>query len=57
MSQEVDGEEKVIAFWSQQLNKAERNYSTVEREALAVVAAINHIYMAGRSFYLLTTIP
>ena len=37
LSQEVEREEKVIAFWSRQLNKAERNYSTVEREVLAVV--------------------
>ena len=56
LSQEVEGEEKVIAFWSRQLNKAERNYSTVEREALAVVAAIKEFfpYLYGRSFILLT---
>eukprot|EP00731_Ephydatia_muelleri_P025835 Em0017g918a len=64
LSQEVEGEEKAIAFWSRQLNKAERNYSTVEREALAVVerealavvAAIKECfpYLYGRSFILLT---
>ena len=56
MSQEVEGEEKVIAFWSRQLNKAERNYSNVEREALALVAAIKEFfpYLYGKSFMLLT---
>ena len=56
LSQEVEGEEKVIAFWSRQLNKAEQNYSTVEREVLAVVAAIKEFfpYLYGRLFILLT---
>ena len=56
LSQEVEGEERVIAFWSRQLNKAERNYSTIEREALAVVAAIKEFfpYLYGRAFTLFT---
>ena len=53
LSQDVEGEEKVIAYWSQQLNKAERNYSTIEREALAAVAAIKD-YLYGKQFRLLT---
>ena len=44
LSQDVEGEEKVIAYWSWQLNKAERNYSTIEREALAAVAAIKEFF-------------
>ena len=38
LSQKINGVERVISYWSQ-LNKAEHNYSTVEREALAVIAA------------------
>ena len=38
------GVEKVIAYWSHQLHKAEHNYSAIEREALAVVASIKEFY-------------
>ena len=56
MSQEHEGEEKLIAYWSRQLSKAEQNYSTIEREALAVVAAVKEFfpYLYGKSFNLLT---
>ena len=36
-------------YWS--LNKVERNYSTVEREALAVVAAVKEFYPFLYSFH------
>jgi len=32
LSQVKDGKEHVIAYWSQQLQKAECNYSTIERK-------------------------
>ena len=56
LSQLQDGQEKVIAYWSRQLQKAERNYSTIEREALAVVGAVKEFYpyLYGFQFTLLT---
>lgn len=56
LSQIQDGHERVIAYWSRQLNKAERNYSTIEREALAVVGAVKEFYpyLYGFHFTLLT---
>ena len=56
LSQVQDGLEKPIAYWSRQLSKAERNYSTIEREALAVVSAIKEFYpyLYGFSFTLVT---
>ena len=39
-----NGAEKVVAYWSRQLKRAEHNYSTLEREALLAVAAIKEFY-------------
>ena len=44
LSQVKEGEERPIAYWSRQLQKTEKNYSTIEREALAIVSAIKHFY-------------
>ena len=51
-----NGTEKVIAYWSRQLTKAERNYSTIEREALAIVKAVKEFYpyLYGHDFILQT---
>lgn len=42
LTQDLDGQEKVIAYMSKSLSKQERNYSATEREALAVLTAMEH---------------
>ena len=56
LSQKQDGHDRVIAYWSRQLTKAERNYSTIEREALAIVGAVKEFYpyLYGFKFQLFT---
>ena len=51
----TDGE-RPIAFASRTLNKVERNYSQIEKEALALVFGIKrfHKYLFGRRFTLVT---
>ena len=51
-----DGREVVIAYAGRDLNKAERNYSTTEREALGVIFGIKKFqpYIHGRKFILHT---
>ena len=51
-----DGSEKPVAFVSKTLSSAERNYSQIEREGLALVTCIKklHQYLYGRPFTLLT---
>ena len=56
LSQLRDGHERVIAYWSRQLSKAECNYSTTEWEALAAVDSIKEFYpyLYGFPFTLIT---
>lgn len=56
LSQLHDGHEKPIAFASRSLNKAERNYSTTEKELLAIVYALRFFrpYIYGRQFLIQT---
>ncbi|XP_060546945.1 uncharacterized protein K02A2.6-like [Pantherophis guttatus] len=51
-----NGTEAPIAFFSRTLSKPERNYSQLDKEALAAVARIKrfHEYLYGRSFELIT---
>ena len=52
----VGGQRRTIAFLSRKLQPRERNYSTIEKECLAIVWAIKgtHIYVYGREFDLQT---
>ena len=56
LSQEKDGMEGVIAFYSRRLNDAEKNYCVTRRELLAVIKAVKHFrpYLYGRPFRLRT---
>ncbi len=56
LSQVQEGEEHPVLFISRKLTKTERNYATVEKEALAVKWAVLELryYLPGRKFTLLT---
>ena len=56
LSQKQDGKERVIAYFSRVLNKAERNYCVTRRELLAIVEAIKAFrhYLLGQKFLIRT---
>ena len=51
-----EGQEQPIAYASRSLTTSERNYSQLEREALAIVFGVTkfHLYLYGRHFNLVT---
>jgi hypothetical protein len=51
-----DGSERPISFASRSLSTAEKNYSALDREALAVMFAVRkfHRYLMGRKFSIVT---
>ncbi|GFX39635.1 hypothetical protein TNCV_2103791 [Trichonephila clavipes] len=55
LSQEIDGQERVIAYFSKCLSKPERNYCLLKK-LLAIVKAVEHfhLYLYGRRFLLRT---
>lgn len=56
LSQVQNGEEKPIAFASQHFTVREKKYSTIEKEAAAIVWAMNkfHVYLYGAKFRILS---
>ena len=50
------GEERPIAYASRTLNKSERNYPQIKKEALSIVFGVRkfHQYLYGRKFILVT---
>ena len=56
LAQSINGEERVIAYASKSLNKAQQNYTTSDRECLAIIWGIRHFraHLLGRKFDLFT---
>lgn len=56
LSHSMNGQDKPIMFVSSTLSSTERNYSNIEREALAIMFAVKkfHKYIYGRKFILVT---
>lgn len=52
----IDGQERPISFASKSLTNAKKNYSQIDREALAIVYSVNYFYqyLFGKQFTLIT---
>lgn len=56
LSQVEIGKDLPVAYTSRLLNNAEKNYSTIEKELLAIICCVNYFrpYICGRKFTLAT---
>lgn len=56
LSHVIDGQERPISFTSRSLTDAEKNYSQLDREALAIVFSVDYFYqyLFGKPFMLIT---
>ena len=56
LQRDNSGVERAISFFSKKLSPAQRNYSTFERECLAIICALEQfrVYLLGRKFRLRT---
>ncbi|GFX75827.1 retrovirus-related Pol polyprotein from transposon 297 [Trichonephila clavipes] len=56
LSQRIEGEEHPIVFLRKKVSKAERNYSTVERELAAIIFGLKRLkhYLDGQKFIIET---
>ncbi|GFX40081.1 hypothetical protein TNCV_4317171 [Trichonephila clavipes] len=44
LSQEIDGQERIIAYFSKCLSKPERNYCVTRKELIAIVKSVEHFH-------------
>lgn len=56
LTQEHDGKDMPIAYYSYTLNSAEKNYSTIEKECLAIIKTVQtfHHFLYGKEFEIRT---
>ena len=56
LQQEIDGHQQPLGFFSKSLSRAQRNYSTFDRELLAMYLSLKHFryFLEGRPFTIYT---